>query len=1036
MISSVRTVRDQLLDAVRRRISAHDPEAILAQEALAEVDQLLGYLATPEGIDVDVAYPLGLFALLCAELRGEAGTRDRTAALTLLMPIYLAQPDALPDPVRSWIGEQRGADLAHVPGQQALAAARGDVARLLLSRMARLRNNDGSAAVVGLARQAANGLQLPKGHPARAKELKTLGYALLADMQPNPHEADEAALDETITAFRDALDGLRSDDPNYAGCTHGLQMALSAKAERIGDDTVRPQLAEGMAELGAAMADLRESSAELTRALRLSPEDVARQMFSLPGASTADESGPAQGFLIQLLAASSTGDPNADQRLADLFTTHANFFQDMDYLANFAFRAVNATAIQALTGHTGSDKQQPWLLPPAPPAEHLASGNLDEIIDQYERALRELPESTPEYQQLQFMRAVLLRDRIPIEDRASRMAHMRDVTQQLPAIMQALAGQLANRFSSRDEIENSAAMNTSMLSPFETMSEVADSINRYRRQLAAMSEDEPGRRATLTSLAVALFSRYFLTGEEHILREAVTTVRQTLTADSPAAPQLLFLWGLSARMNAAGSGMSAPADQWSCSGIPGGSTLTWFKIVDGDAPGALLALENERAIMLSSALRTRHELDNLRAADPQLAERFVALRERIPWNLDPGRLSDAHRPEHELIKEWNAVLNEIKSIPGFDRFLLPAPLEFPDLVPAADDGPVVTINLNEVSCDALVLHDGGARVVPLPRLNLAELAPQAAAFRAAIDTLSTRPPGTGSLAGLAAVRVTMDTLAWLWDVLAEPVLDALGFTEPPADGVAWPRLWWSPAGPLNFLPLHAAGHHATTGASVLDRVVSSYTPTLRALLRSRSCQPPSRQRTALAVAMPETAGHAALPATGREATAIATNLAGTALIGPDATCAAVRAALPGATLAHFACHAKSDPAHAAASHLLLHDGPLNVTEISQLRLDSAELGYVSACATARGSAALPDEAIHIGSALQLAGYPQVVGTLWEVSDDIAARTAADFYRELAPAINRPDRLTGALALHTVTRRMRTESPAAPWEWAAYGHAGA
>ncbi|MEO3868218.1 CHAT domain-containing protein [Nonomuraea sp. B12E4] len=263
---------------------------------------------------------------------------------------------------------------------------------------------------------------------------------------------------------------------------------------------------------------------------------------------------------------------------------------------------------------------------------------------------------------------------------------------------------------------------------------------------------------------------------------------------------------------------------------------------------------------------------------------------------------------------------------------------------------------------------------------------------------------------------------------------ALGITGPPQDGV-WPRLWWSPTGPLNSLPLHAAGHHTVAGASVLDRAVSSYTPTVRALLHSRARPVPAR-RAGLTVAMPATPGHAALPETAREAVEVTARIQGQVLVGPRASRAAVLAALPGASVAHFACHAGSDPYDPSASHLLLHDGTLSVTEISRLHLDDAELAYLSACATARGGARLADEAMHLASAFQLAGYAQAVATLWEIGDHTAATMAADFHRELGGALGDPARIPGALALHTATRRMRAAMPGRPSAWAAFLHSGA
>src|SRR5207302_4563723 len=114
-------------------------------------------------------------------------------------------------------------------------------------------------------------------------------------------------------------------------------------------------------------------------------------------------------------------------------------------------------------------------------------------------------------------------------------------------------------------------------------------------------------------------------------------------------------------------------------------------------------------------------------------------------------------------------------------------------------------------------------------------------------------------------RAITNTLAWLWAIVAEPVLTALGHTRTPDADQPWPRLWWSPTGPLTLLPLHAAGHHDTgTGhddlgaQSVLDRVISSYAPTLRALSQAREGRPPLDQpaRGLLVVAMPTTPGAA------------------------------------------------------------------------------------------------------------------------------------------------------------------------------------
>lgn len=99
--------------------------------------------------------------------------------------------------------------------------------------------------------------------------------------------------------------------------------------------------------------------------------------------------------------------------------------------------------------------------------------------------------------------------------------------------------------------------------------------------------------------------------------------------------------------------------------------------------------------------------------------------------------------------------------------------------------------------------------------------------------------------------------AWLWDTVAAPVLQSLGYLETLED--EWPRIWWIPAGHLARFPLRAAGYHGhNSNRTVLDRVISSYSPSSRALIQSRSQRPPEGRTTvdrintkAVLVGMPE-----------------------------------------------------------------------------------------------------------------------------------------------------------------------------------------
>ncbi|MEO3859432.1 CHAT domain-containing protein [Acrocarpospora sp. B8E8] len=245
--------------------------------------------------------------------------------------------------------------------------------------------------------------------------------------------------------------------------------------------------------------------------------------------------------------------------------------------------------------------------------------------------------------------------------------------------------------------------------------------------------------------------------------------------------------------------------------------------------------------------------------------------------------------------------------------------------------------------------------------------------------------------------VILDVLAWLWDVAAGPVLHELGIDGPPrGDITRWPRVWWAPGGLLTLLPIHAAGHHAADSdpqhRAVLDRVVSSYTPTVTALRHARqhptARTPPTGAERALIVAMPTTPGllyRGRLPQVIREARLVADHLPGAvALTEPPGRAASppaettptktrVLTHLTTCAIAHFACHGLSDPADPSASRLLLHDhqhDPLTVASLAPITLSHARLAYLSACSTALTSHTdLLDESIHLTSAFQMAGFP-------------------------------------------------------------------
>jgi hypothetical protein len=97
---------------------------------------------------------------------------------------------------------------------------------------------------------------------------------------------------------------------------------------------------------------------------------------------------------------------------------------------------------------------------------------------------------------------------------------------------------------------------------------------------------------------------------------------------------------------------------------------------------------------------------------------------------------------------------------------------------------------------------------------------------------------------------------------------------------------------------------------------------------------------------------------------------------------------------HFAGHGATDHYDASNSRLILEDGTLRVAELLEMNLleRSPFLAYLSACGTGRiKDDRSVDESIHLMSAFQLAGFRHVVGTLWEVRDELCVDMARITY---------------------------------------------
>ncbi|KAH6872073.1 CHAT domain-containing protein [Thelonectria olida] len=214
---------------------------------------------------------------------------------------------------------------------------------------------------------------------------------------------------------------------------------------------------------------------------------------------------------------------------------------------------------------------------------------------------------------------------------------------------------------------------------------------------------------------------------------------------------------------------------------------------------------------------------------------------------------------------------------------------------------------------------------------------------------------------------TLDTLGWLWDAIACPVLNALG-----------------------LLGLLRTAH----GETALDRVVSSYASSVKAIIHSRRRQhlPPAdgESRNAVVVAMQDTPKQKPLEYANSEVDAVVAvlNSMGLPHDRPQPCKTDVSSALETCRIFHFAGHGSTHPTEPLKRQLLLDDWdrePFTVASLleTNLTLQPPFLAYLSACGTGqildKGSI---DESIHLANACQLAGFRHVVGTLSSGENDI------------------------------------------------------
>ncbi|KAJ6632323.1 CHAT domain-containing protein [Mycena sp. CBHHK59/15] len=505
----------------------------------------------------------------------------------------------------------------------------------------------------------------------------------------------------------------------------------------------------------------------------------------------------------------------------------------------------------------------------------------------------------------------------------------------------------------------------------------------------------------------------------------------------------------------------------------------------GDHGLAVEFLEASRSVFWTQALHLRTPLDDLQTVNPRLASKLSKLSSELEQASfrDNSRnpLTAAHKVRsidaegvrcRRLNDEWEDVVNSVRLLPGFQGFMRPESMA--TLRQAAVTGPIVIINVGISVSHALIVKCADQiQCVPLPLMTrhradyLVDLlrALSGSSFdmqeflmgrQHADDGELNRSISDPRLLGgrevldnTSAEDVFRDLLRNLWTEIGHPVINALNLKK----SVNPTRLWWCPTGPLTFLPIHAAGISGEDGTDcVSDYVISSYTPTLTALLNPPTDHADWFKMTT--VIEPDAPDNSYLPGAQAELGEIKKRVPDQwhTAVG-DTTQATVETAvsnLQRCSIAHFACHGIQDLESPLNSGLVLSNGRLRISEIMrependvpEQRRSSMSLAFLSACETAKGDNNTPDEAMHLAATLLFAGFRSVVGTMWRMDDRDGPKITATFYEHLFRNCDAtsdppvfPDFTDAAEALHLAVAELRKEPDISLMRWVPFVHHG-
>ena len=857
----------------------------------------------------------------------------------------------------------------------------------------------------------------PADHPNRTHRLQDLGVEYQDRYQ---REGAIADLDNAIQLFQEALDAIPVDHPSRAGQLHNLGLGYHDRYQRTG----------AIADLDNAIQLLQEamdatSTDYPNRARRLQDFGLGYHDRYQRTEAIADLDNAIRLFQ-EALDAIPVDYPDRAGRLRDLGAGLRDRYQrrgtiaDLDNAIQLLQEALDATPADytnraRLLQHLGTGIEDLF-------TRILATADLDNAIRLFQEALDATPADHPD-------RASRLRDLGEgYNNRHRETGATADFDNAMRLFQEALDITPADDPNRAGRLEILGAGHHDRYRETGATANLDNAIQLFQEALDITPINHPDRARWLQDLGVGYRNRYLEKGIVADLDNAIQLYRESLD-HTPSSIRIRIESG-----KRLFSLLCTKENYWSQAFQAAHATISLVPLLlprsltnsdkqhilisivglasdaaaaalnSGGTPyDAIQVLEIGRGVITGSLNELRTDISNLHQRYPRMAEEFIRFRDQL--DAPAASMQSEADQRYNAGKRLEQLIDEVRALPGFARFLL-APTE-EEIRTAAESGPIVIVNISGYRCDALIIERSQIRALPLRHLHKNDILDRA----------------KKSLADLKE-------LEWLWDTIAQPVLNALRLTQKPLDG-CWPRIWWVPTGPLARMPIHAAGYHSLGSfTTVLDRVISSYSTSIKALIHSRQIYDKAattkESEKVVLVGMKKTPGNKDLQFAVEEVDELESLCRSIKLhiSKPELFKKDVLSALKGCDIFHFAGHGRTNQLDPSESCLLLKDWkkePLTVASLFETNISGQApfLAYLSACGTGQVKhVELIDEGLHLISACQLAGFRHVIGTLWEVNDELSVDMARMTYEGMRDGRMADESVSRGL--HNATMELRNQ----------------